>query len=101
MSRHLTGTGAACAVTGTRQSMARRAPARRGAIVASALCLAATPVFAVMALLATGNGDAAMLCGTPHGMSPPDGMAWMYALMAFFHAAPWLKLSGRRRARTR
>ena len=57
------------------------------------ICLAATPVFAVMAL-ATGFG------GTMPDMemtSPMTGMAAMYGLMSVFHAAPWLKLIARRR----
>jgi hypothetical protein len=101
MSKHLTATRGECAVAGAPHSAARNTPARRGKTMASALCLAATPVFAAMALLAAGSGDAAMLCGTPHGMSPPGGMALMYALMAIFHAAPWQKLACRRLARTR
>lgn len=101
MSKHLTGTHAGCAVTGATQSAARNTPARRGKTAANALCLAGTPVFAAMALLAAGSGDAAMLCPTPHGMSLPGGMALMYALMSVFHATPWLKLAGRRRTRIR
>ena len=55
------------------------------------ICLAATPVFAVMA--ATGIGGD--MPGMPHAMidaSPVSGMTVMYALMSVFHAAPWLKL---------
>jgi hypothetical protein len=58
------------------------------------ICLAATPVFAVMAL-ATGLG------GSPDMAmpSPLNGMAAMYLLMSVFHAAPWLKrISNRRQA---
>lgn len=58
------------------------------------LSLAAAPTFAVMALLA-GSADAGagdMLCAAAQHASPINGMAVMYALMAAFHSAPWLKL---------
>jgi hypothetical protein len=44
-----------------------------------------------MALLAAMReaGAMAALCGA--GAWPFDGMAWMYALMSVFHAAPWLR----------
>lgn len=60
------------------------------------LSLAATPTFAAMALV-TGltGGPMGGLCA----VRPPfDGMAAMYALMAVFHAAPWIRLAARRRA---
>ncbi len=64
------------------------------------LCLAATPTFAVMALL-TGvldGGPMDILCSAGHGSSL-NGMVLMYLLMSAFHSSPWLKLiSGRRRA---
>jgi hypothetical protein len=66
--------------------------------VAEWLCLAATPTFAVMALLtgALGGGSTDVLCEAEHG-SPLNGMVPMYLLMGAFHAPPWLKLiSGRR-----
>ena len=62
------------------------------------LCLAATPTFAVMALLTgvSGGGPMDMLCSAGHG-SPLAGMVPMYLLMSAFHSAPWLRLiSGRR-----
>jgi len=59
------------------------------------LALAATPTFAVMALLASAEGGpAAMLCGPGLGWSA-GGMATMYLLMSVFHAGPWLKRLGR------
>ena len=66
--------------------------------VAEWLCLAATPTFAIMALLTgvLGGGPMDMLCSAAHA-SPLSGMVPMYLLMSAFHSAPWLKLiSGRR-----
>jgi hypothetical protein len=60
---------------------------------ADGLALAASPTFAIMALL-TGvvrDGPAEMLCSATH-VSPLSGMVTMYLLMSAFHAAPWLKL---------
>lgn len=60
---------------------------------ADGLALAASPTFAIMALL-TGvldDGPAEMLCSAANG-SPLSGMVTMYLLMSAFHAAPWLKL---------
>lgn len=56
------------------------------------LSLAASPTFAVMALL-TGvmGGPAEMLCASALGM-PLGGMVVMYLLMSAFHLAPWLRL---------
>ncbi|MBR0867541.1 hypothetical protein ACFLEY_10650 [Bradyrhizobium sp. YCK136] len=57
------------------------------------LALAATPTFAVMAMLtaALGGGPADMLCGAGQG-SLLGGMVPMYLLMSAFHAAAWLRL---------
>ena len=63
------------------------------------LGLAATPTFAIMALL-TGLGGSPMdsLCSSGHGV-PLDGMVTMYLLMSAFHSSLWLKLIlGRRGA---
>ncbi len=60
------------------------------------LALAATPTFALMALLTYCFGGASdMLCGATQGMFPLGGMVPMYLLMSAFHLAPWLKLAGR------
>jgi hypothetical protein len=62
------------------------------------LCLAATPTFAMMALLTVvlGRGAPDVLCAAATA-SPLGGMVPMYLLMSAFHAAPWLRLvSGRR-----
>jgi hypothetical protein len=63
------------------------------------LCLAATPTFAIMALLTAvhGGDPQGMLCAAMQSRSPLNGMVWMYLLMSAFHAAPWLKLFARRR----
>jgi hypothetical protein len=63
------------------------------------LYLAATPTFAIMALL-TGLNESPMdkLCSTGPG-APLGGMVSMYLLMSTFHLPPWLKLIfGRRGA---
>jgi len=63
------------------------------------LCLAATPTFAIMALLAGvhAGGHPDVLCGAAQDASPLNGMVTMYLLMGIFHSAPWLELiaSGR------
>jgi hypothetical protein len=65
--------------------------------IAQWLCLAATPAFAVMALVTAvlGGGPMVMPGSAGHG-SPLTGMVPMYMLMSAFHAAPWLKLISRR-----
>lgn len=61
--------------------------------VADWLCLAATPTFAIMALVtALGGGEPDMLCTAMQHASPFSGMVPMYLLMSAFHSAPWLKL---------
>jgi hypothetical protein len=76
---------------------ARNAPLR----VANGLALAASPTFAVMALLTVvPNGDPMqMLCSSAH-TSPLGGMLTMYLLMSAFHIGPWLRLirAGSRRS---
>ena len=60
---------------------------------ADGLALAASPTFAIMALLTSvlGGGPAEMLCSAAN-VSPLSGMVTMYMLMSALHAAPWLKL---------
>jgi len=62
------------------------------------LRLAATPTFAIIALMTgvLGGGSMDMLCSAGHG-SPLSGMVTMYLLMSAFHSAPWLKLISARR----
>jgi hypothetical protein len=65
------------------------------------LGLAATPTFAIMAVLTAviGGGEGDMLCSAGHGLSL-GGMVPMYLLMSAFHSASWLRLiSGRRAGR--
>jgi hypothetical protein len=64
------------------------------------LCLAATPTFAIMALLTggLGGGQPDMLCSAAHDASSLGGMVPMYLLMSAFHFPPWLKLILRRRS---
>jgi hypothetical protein len=61
------------------------------------LHLAATPVFALMALLTfvLGAAPADVLCTSGHGLFSPNGMFPMYVLMSAFHAGPWLNLVSR------
>ena len=54
------------------------------------LCLAASPTFALMALVTAVSGEPGMNCMT--GQSQLAGMVPMYLLMSAFHLAPWLKL---------
>jgi hypothetical protein len=62
-------------------------------VAADWLCLAATPTFAIMALLsAFGGGEPDFLCAAMQHASPFGGMVPMYVLMSAFHSAPWLKL---------
>ncbi len=58
------------------------------------LCLAASPTFAMMALLTRihGGGMPDMLCSAGPVASPLTGVISMYLLMSAFHLAPWLKL---------
>lgn len=56
------------------------------------LGLAATPTFAIMAVLtAVLGGPADTLCAAGHG-SLLGGMVPMYLLMSAFHSAAWLRL---------
>lgn len=64
-----------------------------GLVIVDWLYFAASPTFAIMALL-TGvfsDGPMDMLCSAGHG-SPLSGMVPMYLLMSAFHSTPWLKL---------
>lgn len=56
------------------------------------LCLAATPTFAIMALLTGIDGTPDILCSATQDAPSLSGMAPMYLLMSAFHSSPWLKL---------
>ena len=62
------------------------------------LSLAATPTFAVMALLTVIHDDGMpdTICSATREGSLLTGMVPMYLLMSAFHLAPWLRLFGRR-----
>ena len=62
------------------------------------LGLAATPTFAIMAVVTAmiGSGPADMLCAAGQG-SLLGGMVPMYLLMSAFHSAAWLRLISERR----
>jgi hypothetical protein len=56
------------------------------------LHLAATPTFAIMALLtALGGSPMGRLCSSER-VAPLSGMVTMYILMTVFHSRPWLNL---------
>ncbi len=92
-------------MTGIRSADAAAGGGRDGeeAMAASHLAqwlgLAATPTFAIMAVLTVmlDGGPADMLCAAGHGLSL-GGMVPMYLLMSAFHAAAWLRLMTERRA---
>jgi hypothetical protein len=67
------------------------------ASAAGLLSLAATPTFAIMALLTAVHGDSMsdMVCSAARDGSPLTGMVPMYVLMSAFHLAPWLRLLSR------
>jgi uncharacterized membrane protein YeiH len=71
----------------------RRDGSETASHVARWLGLAASPVFAIMAVLtaAFGGGSSDMLCSAGHGLSL-GGMVPMYLLMSAVHAAAWLRL---------
>ena len=62
------------------------------------LSLAATPTFAVMALLAAVHGDGMpdMICSAKREGALLTGMVPMYLLMSAFHLGPWLRMLARR-----
>lgn len=60
--------------------------------VGSWLCLAATPIFAVMAVLTTVFEGPNMFDMGHDRIATFGGMTVMYILMSVFHATPWLNL---------
>jgi hypothetical protein len=59
------------------------------------LGLAASPTFALMALIAAVDAPPLALCAGGIRMLPIDDMTAMYVLMSLFHLPSWLKLAGR------
>lgn len=57
------------------------------------LPLAASPTFALMALVEANAPPSPLCMPVPAGL-PFGGMVWMYLLMSLFHLSPWLKLAG-------
>ncbi len=67
--------------------------------LANWLCFAATPAFAIMALLTGLNGSSMDGLCSSGPEAPLSGMVPMYLFMSAFHSPPWLKLVfGRRGA---
>ena len=66
------------------------------ATLTNALYLAATPTFAIMAVLSALGGKADMMCSATHDAWQLGGMVPMYALMSAFHSGPWLRRIFRR-----
>ena len=89
---------ATCDEHGSTAASRAAAPDVSGIGVADWLSLAASPTFALMALLtgALGGGTPDFLCAAMSDASPLSGMVPMYVLMSAFHLAPWLKLLSRR-----
>ena len=88
------------AVTAPRRARLDDEDAAAAAVgLAKWLCLAATPTFAIMALLTCLDGSPmGRLCSSGPG-ALLSGMVPMYLLMSAFHSPPWLKLIvGRRGA---
>ena len=74
-------------------------PESMNAAAVHLLALAASPTFAVMALVTVSfnAGQPDLLCAvTQHGASL-DAMVVMYSLMSAFHSPPWLRLIFSRR----
>jgi hypothetical protein len=70
--------------------------------VADVLALAASPTFALMALMTGIMSDASTeMAGMSGHASPMSGMITMYLLMSAFHLTAWLKLARARSSRRR
>jgi hypothetical protein len=84
----------------TTSSAAGKASAGTGARAdggaAGWLALAASPTFALMAVLSAADTMPMALCAPEPRLLPLDGMTAMYVLMGLFHLPPWLKLARRR-----
>ncbi|HEV2513847.1 MAG TPA: hypothetical protein VGV07_01245 [Devosia sp.] len=56
------------------------------------LAFAATPLFALLALVSAVGMSGPSICSSTLPLLPINDMALMYLLMSIFHAAPWLRL---------
>jgi hypothetical protein len=86
--------GCAAMIAAKREAVGVRGGSTARALgAADWLSLAATPTFALMAIV-TGifGGREDALCVTLHEASPLSGMTVMYLVMSAFHAASWLRL---------
>ena len=81
-------------MSGLIDSEPARAARPINASAAGWLSLAATPIFAIMALMTAMDGGSMpdMICSAASEGSPLSGMLPMYLLMSAFHAGPWLRL---------
>jgi hypothetical protein len=59
------------------------------------LAVAASPTFAIMALVSATDAPPLAFCAAGSNVLPVDGMTAMYLLMALFHLPPWLRLARR------
>ncbi|MGC2779247.1 MAG: hypothetical protein WA418_26785 [Bradyrhizobium sp.] len=68
--------------------------------IANGLRLAASPTFALMAVLnaMARDGRSDPICSAMPAGAPLGGMTAMYLLMCAFHLVPWLKRISRRTA---
>jgi hypothetical protein len=80
----------------TTSSTAGKAAPRPALGGAGWLGLAASPTFAVMALVAAHDASSGAICLSAPGILPVDGMTAMYLLMCLFHLPPWRALVRRR-----
>ena len=70
---------------------------RKGGFIdgaANFISLAASPIFAIMALLTVFAGErgSIIICSIGQGGSPLLGMGAMYTLMTIVHSPPWFRL---------
>jgi hypothetical protein len=59
--------------------------------LANLLCLAASPSFALMALLSAMGGNADPICAASGPGFHAGSMGAMYLMMSAFHLPPWLR----------
>lgn len=67
-----------------------------GSPTVALLGFAATPLFALLALVSALSMSGLSLCSSTLPLLPINDMALMYLLMSVFHASPWLRLLSER-----